>query len=202
MEKTYVMLGWFSIPTEDVISFIDYLSGYGNVFLGLVRFFRKNKEQITKTRPLYGWERKGVFDNLGIKTFYWDFYSPYIRYVTNPFSMMLQIKRKIPRESVFVAREPSHAIVYELFFKIHGFGVETWERTGTAGTDVRDKIYQEIKEGVKTNWESYVTKETRDVIKENWARLVALTNSSDYTWRFSFPKLFDFKIPLEGLLFE
>ena len=58
----FAILGWFGIPHETHYKLGKYLSKKGEVYFGIVRFFKDDKEVITKSRPLYGYERKEIIE--------------------------------------------------------------------------------------------------------------------------------------------
>ena len=198
--ETYVWLGWFSIPHKEHYRVCKEFKKKGNLLVGLPRFFYKHQEVITRSRPLYGHERKRIFESLRINTFYFDFHSPYLQYFLTPVRIANQIIKEIPKKSIFLVREISHASAIYPLFKFSGFGFKFLKRSGIASTDIREKIYEEIIRKKKTNWEEDVIKETENLIREKWKRFEVLAYSPDYTWNFGLNNLFDFKIPLKGLI--
>jgi hypothetical protein len=185
--KSFAVLGYFSIPHETHYQLGKYLSISGRVYFGIVRFFKDGREVITKSRPLYGHERKSIIDAWGFETFFWDFHNPYIKYLLPKYAeeMKQEILEQLPEDTVFYTRSPYSAFV----LKQLKLKAEYSPRTGTSGTSIREKIYAGE---VRTE---NLPEETLDVLRRVSSRLEKLANDKDRTL-----KLFDFKIPVEGFL--
>jgi hypothetical protein len=102
------------------------------------------------------------------------------------------VLKSVPEGTTFFTRDVPGALMLLLF----GFKFKYEERTGGSGTDVRGKIYEEIRTGKPTGWEHEVTPRAKEVIRsdETWSRLEYLCKVPDQTLH-----LGGFKVPLKGL---
>lgn len=184
--KSFAILGWFGIPHKTHYEIGKYLSKRGKVYFGIVRFFNKGKEVITRSRPLYGHERRSVIESWGFETFYWDFYNPYLKYFLPNYAMKMRedILNQLPEDTVFYTRSPYAASVLKLL----GLCVEYSPRSGISGSSIREKLYDGKKvEGMPP--------ETLLLLDKVSSRLEMFAKEKDRTI-----KLYGFKIPLEGFL--
>jgi len=190
--KEYVVLGRFSLPTNAHLEFLTKLKKYGKVKVGIARYFFEDKEVLTPSLPLTGYERGEVFRNYGFPTFFFDFYKPYLSYFGKFIRVKNQILSNLSPNSLIITRVWSHYFL----LKATGFDkVKLLKREGVSGSRVRGMIYEEILTGEKTNWEKYVPKETQELVRKNLKRFKRFASSKDLTL-----KLFDFKIPFKGLI--
>jgi hypothetical protein len=184
----FAILGWFGIPHETHYKLGKYLSKKGEVYFGIVRFFKDDKEVITKSRPLYGYERKEIIEEWGFHTFFWDFHNPYIKYFFPKYALEMKenIVSKLPKDTIFVTRSPYAKIVLKDFLKLK---VQYSARTGLSGSKLREKIYS------MQDLEKELMPQTARVIEKVNGRIKKFAKEKDRTI-----KLFGFKIPIEGFL--
>ena len=184
--KSFAILGWFGIPHRTHYQLGKYLSERGKVYFGIVQFFNNGEEVITKSRPLYGYERKNIIESWGFETFYWDFYNPYIKYFLPNYAVKMrqEILNQLPENITFYTRSPYAASILNLL----RLKVEYSPRSGISGSSIREKLYKgEYIEGLLP--------ETLVVLEKVSSRLEKLSQEKDRTIKIS-----GFKIPVEGFL--
>jgi hypothetical protein len=184
--KSFAILGWFGIPHETHYQLGKYLSREREVYFGIVRFFKDGREVITRSRPLYGYERKEIIEDWGFHTFFWDFHNPYVKYFLPKYALEMKerILSQLPEDTMFFTRSPYAKILLKDLLKLK---VEYSARSGLSASKLREKIYSQDYEELMP--------QTAKILEKARERIKSFAREKDRTI-----KILDFKIPVEGFL--
>jgi len=197
-----------TISHEKIIQ--SLLENY-KVYIFPVRFLKNNREINTRSFPFSFEIRKQMI----LESFDYDkditvlsnytFTSPYIRYfrpiISPPFQKLKKNIISGIQESKFITYTGDRA--ERLLLKLFGFNPIQANRQVISSTNVKNLLYKSaisfkmlsISNNIDWEWNSYVSPNVSNIIRNNWNVIEHFSNSADKTIR-----VFGMKFPKDGFV--